>query len=167
MRSYLPTRQRLEELLHYDEYTGILTWKVDRRGTAKKGSVAGTYNDGYLLVGVDGKVYFSHQLIWLLITGKWPREQIDHKNHRKSDNRWVNLREATHGENVKNQKQRCDHNIYSYESATKGRRWTPKITVDGKAKYLGVCDSREEAEGKIMCAYLEHGFHPNHGKLEC
>jgi hypothetical protein len=38
------------------------------------------------------------------MTGKWPNGLVDHKNHKKADDRWVNLREATHSQNNANRK---------------------------------------------------------------
>jgi hypothetical protein len=57
--------------------------------------------DGYIDIGIDGKSYLAHSLAWLYVTGQWRRE-IDHKNTRRADNRWRNLRPATRSLNRAN-----------------------------------------------------------------
>src|SRR5215467_12123212 len=56
------------------------------------------------LKGKDGKwrKYYAHILAWLWMTGEWPREEIDHIHNDPTDNRWKELREATHTENNRN-----------------------------------------------------------------
>jgi hypothetical protein len=46
------------------------------------------------MFSIDGKQQRVHRLIWLYMTGEWPKDQIDHINNVKHDNRWKNLREA-------------------------------------------------------------------------
>src|SRR4029077_7435541 len=43
-----------------------------------------------------------HRLAFLWVNGEWPREEVDHVNRVKDDNRWANLREATRSENTVN-----------------------------------------------------------------
>lgn len=67
------------------------------------GAVAGTPKEnGYVQINVGGRFYYAHRLAWLYMTGKWPTAQIDHINRMRADNRWENLREATHVENMRN-----------------------------------------------------------------
>jgi HNH endonuclease len=98
------TSIRLQELLDYDPISGIFKWKISRR-CIKAGDVAGYKNaNGYMIVMIGGKNYRSHRLAWLYMTGNWPREQIDHINCIRDDNRFINLREATQVENSRNTK---------------------------------------------------------------
>lgn len=57
--------------------------------------------DGYILVGVDNRLYLAHRLIWMMVYGEWPNV-IDHKNGDPSDNRLVNLRNVNQSENILN-----------------------------------------------------------------
>jgi hypothetical protein len=42
--------------------------------------------DFYIIIKVDGRMCFAHQLAWLYITGEWPALFVDHKNRIKHDN---------------------------------------------------------------------------------
>src|SRR3990167_10275155 len=93
----------LKELLDYDPETGVFTWKVSRKGI-RKDRVAGCLNNrGYLHIVVNSRPYKAHRLAWIYVYGCWPENEIDHINHDKSDNRIINLREATRKINCKNQ----------------------------------------------------------------
>jgi HNH endonuclease/AP2 domain len=96
------TADRLRELLSYDSGTGIFRWKVDRK-RAKAGMVAGSSSRGYLLIGIDGRLYRAHRLAWLYEHGRWPELELDHVNGDRSDNRIANLREATADQQRRNQ----------------------------------------------------------------
>lgn len=58
--------------------------------------------DGYLLVKLDGYCYRAHRVIFLMMTGRWPKPTCDHISRNTLDNRWSNLREATHAEQTAN-----------------------------------------------------------------
>lgn len=102
------TAERARELLDYDKGSGLLRWKA-RRGSSKdrSGKVAGCVSKGnhYHLVRVENRMYGAHRLAWLIVTGSWPTFEIDHINRDKTDNRWCNLRDVTHQENMLNQPQ--------------------------------------------------------------
>ena len=96
------SQKYLREALHYDPDTGIFTWKVATASCVKVGAEAGCVkNDGYRAIGMGGKSYKAHRLAWLYVHGEWPKEQIDHINHIRTDNRMENLRPASGGENAK------------------------------------------------------------------
>src|SRR5215475_5659246 len=96
------TLQRLREVLSYDPETGLLTW-LQKTGRKSAGSVAGSLdNNGYVVIRIDRRIYKSHRLAWLLMTGEWPKHTIDHINNAPADNRWENLREATYSQNNAN-----------------------------------------------------------------
>lgn len=78
----------------YDEVSGILTYSGWVSGMSKSriGSPVGAVDGkGYLMVHFHGKHVKVHQIIWLLKTGKWPTQEIDHDNRVKTDNFWSNL----------------------------------------------------------------------------
>ena len=76
------------------------------------GKPAGFTNKGtgyrHVRIDVDGpKVFLMHRLIWLMVSGDWPKNQIDHINRDRADNRLSNLRDVPRQENLKNRSQRA------------------------------------------------------------
>jgi hypothetical protein len=97
------TAEQVRELFDYDPEEGRLRWKVARQ-KINKGDVAGykSKSDGYWYVGFDYHEFLAHRIIWLWVTGEWPKCQIDHWDRNRSNNKWVNLREATNSQNGRN-----------------------------------------------------------------
>jgi hypothetical protein len=107
------TQDIVRELLDYDPEMGALTWKRrDRRwfssdgiwkswNSQHAGKLAFTAYDtsGYLSGLILGRAYKAHRIIFLWVTGRWPDPEVDHDNHIRDDNRWVNLLEKTHRRN--------------------------------------------------------------------
>lgn len=151
------TQKRLKELLNYDPETGVFTWKVYRNYNALPGDVAGSVgNHGYAKVSIDGKSYLQHRIAWLYMNGYLPNKEIDHKNNIRTDNRLLNLREATHSENQRNSRKGKNNKsglkgvcLASNPSETKGRYYA-YIGYKGKQLYLGRYRTAEEAH-KVYC----------------
>ncbi len=66
------TQQRALELFEYSPaHRGIL-WRVTR-AKAKAGCLAGCEDkDGYLIVGVDGRRYKVHRVVYLMFNSRLP-----------------------------------------------------------------------------------------------
>lgn len=98
------TQARLKELLRYNKRTGLFTRLVSR-GRSRAGSIAGTINlEGYVIICIDYQWYLGHRLAYFYVKGIWPENDLDHKNRKRADNRWCNLRDATRGQNNANGK---------------------------------------------------------------
>ena len=82
----------------------------------------------------------------------------------KDDNRIVNLREASHEDNGRNQKlsSRNKTGVFGVQPHTPGK-WKSWIKKNGKRKHLGVFDSFKKAVAARRQAEKEQGFHENHG----
>ena len=99
------TPEYLRHILHYDPLTGDWTWvnPNPRARNIRRGDTAGTVRtDGRRQINLDGRCYLASRLAWLYMTCEWPPDEIDHHNRIKSDDRWENLRAATHSENMYN-----------------------------------------------------------------
>ncbi len=97
------TAEYLRQILHYEPDTGNFFHKITS-GQARFGQIAGCprKQDGSWVMSVDGRTYHRNRLAWFYVTGEWPKNEIDHKNGDRSDDRFVNLREATHAQNAVN-----------------------------------------------------------------
>lgn len=95
--------REIVDVLDYDPATGLFHWKTSPCNNTPAGSRAGkTTRAGYLVISFKGTKYQSHRIAWLIMTGREPIDQIDHKNGDSLDNRWRNLREATPRQNCQN-----------------------------------------------------------------
>lgn len=106
----------LHELLKYNSKTGKLTWrKRPRRLFTTKGywkawnkryagklALDAPDSYGYRVGRIYGKVYKSHIVIWAMTEGKWPENEIEHRDGLTGNNRKKNLRDVTHAENMAN-----------------------------------------------------------------
>jgi len=65
----------------------------------------GSYDHyGYLIIKIKGKQYKAHRLVYLYFNGKFPKNEIDHINRIRSDNKIENLRDVTRQQNMDNTK---------------------------------------------------------------
>lgn len=98
------TAQELREWLTYNPETGEFQTKPRKIGTINYFGNTRHPAVTITLKSKDGiwRSYYAHRLAWLWMTGEWPRDEIDHINNDSTDNRWSNLREATHHENNRN-----------------------------------------------------------------
>ena len=159
----------VKKLFSYDKDTGKLTWKVSK-GAAKKGTEAGNNhtNKGkqYRYVMIDGKSYSSHRIIWLMVYGCFPKNDIDHINGNGLDNRIENLRDATTSENCRNRKIPSNNKsgIIGVSWEENVSKWRARIRHDGKLLCLGLFENLQDAEKARKNAEIKYGYHENHGK---
>ncbi len=108
-------------------------WRIDRDGYARTS------------VWVDGanETRLLHRVIMNATKGM----EVDHINHRRADNRKINLRLVTKSQNQMNSKKKN-----GFSSKYKGvsfvklyGKWQATITIDGKNKNIGSFISEKEA----------------------
>lgn len=137
------TQRYLKEILFYSPETGVFTWRVSRSRT-KEGTIAGyLIKKGYRIITIDKKRYLASRLAYLYMKGRFPREEMDHKNRVRDDNRWNNLREVSSSGNSKNRSLRIDNS-----SGVAGVRWNEvkkKWRVTISHVHLGYFKNKLEA----------------------
>jgi hypothetical protein len=140
----LPPIELLRSLFEYNPETGDITWRVYRGRCAKAGDVAGTINtNGYRLICIrdDKRInYCAHRIAWALHYGEDPYPwELDHIDQNKLNNRIVNLRKVTRGENLKN---RAAHGRTGEKHIQKTHN---SFQVLIRRKYVGCCKTLDEA----------------------
>ncbi len=113
----------------------------------------------YLTDGSKAMVLL-HRAAWLLVTGEWPSHEIDHDDRDRANNRWGNLRPATHGQNRQNLSALTARG--TMRGATKYRdKWKAQIKVNGVHHYLGLFATELEAHEAYCAKKRElHTFNP-------
>lgn len=154
MKAEILNQDTLRRLLRYDPETGVFTWLVSTGRRCKIGDVAGSVDShGQRVIGVQGRNYKAHRLAWLYMTGAWPEDQIDHRNGERADNRWANLRDATHSLNQQNQrKARANNRTGLLGVRARQGKFEAAIGAGGKQKYLGSFSTPEEAHAAYLKA---------------
>lgn len=158
----------VRKLLDYNPETGMLSWRVSR-GRARAGDEAGCiHHEGYRKIMIGGRAYLAHRLAFLVMTGRWPHDQLDHINGARSDNRWKNLRETDAQGNSRNQRvfRNNTSGHMGVNWSKRARKWKSYINLDGRQKHLGCFDDLAEAVTARKAAEHKYGFHPNHGECE-
>lgn len=122
---------------------------VDGKVIGPRGEVRGTkLGNGYMGTGIrfDGKIkrVLMHRMVFLLAHGYLP-ETVDHINGNRDDNSLQNLRAANKRE------QQGNRLSQGYTVRTK-RYAKPRYEAVCDHKYLGVFDSKEEAQAAYMMA---------------
>jgi hypothetical protein len=132
------TQEYVRELFDYNPETGSLLWKKPRK-KINVGDIAGTIDSyGYLRVGIDGRKYKNHQIVFLYWYGYLPMT-IDHINREKLDNRITNLRPVNAAQNAMNQgRDKRNKSGFKGVSWDKGTgTWLVSIKARQKALNLG------------------------------
>lgn len=151
------TVERLRSVLDYDPATGLFRWKIRTALRTKVGDVAGTpIKGGYIRIRVDGEKILAHRLAWFYVTGKWPKRLVDHINGETSDNRFVNLREATPVQSNFNRKSWGASRHKGVSWVADHGKWCAAIYYDKRRHHLGFFDSEDEAAKAYQVAAKEH-----------
>jgi len=96
----------------------------------------------------------------------WPENNIDHVDGDEGNNRIVNLRDVTQGQNLRNTARPSDN-----QSGCTGvswiadeRRWRAYIRENKRQRFLGQFANIADAIAARKAAEAELGYHPNHGR---
>ena len=155
------TQEIVQELFNYDAETGNLYWKKPTGARSVPGSIVGTLSfHGYYVVGIFGKKYKVHRIIWLYVYGYMPENDLDHINRIKTDNRIINLREVSDQCNLRNAKQHKSNTsgITGISFDKKTISWASWITINGKSYFLGRYSDYTEAACIRLAAEQCHNW---------
>lgn len=155
----LPPIEYLRQVLDYNAETGELFWK-ERKDAEKKwnarfaGKRAGCFHpDGYVKITINGVIYAAHRLIWVILHGEAPRDEIDHIDGNGYNNRIDNLREATSSQNGWNTKAHLDNKlgVKGVTFLAARNKYQAQLMIDGRYVLSKAFDSMEDAKK----AYVE------------
>lgn len=160
------TQTKLKELLHYAPETGVFTWVKATNRRICIGSIAGSVAGyRYRIIRICGKTHSAHRLAWLYIHGEFPEHDIDHINHDRHDNRIINLRSVTRGDNCRNRgyspRNTSGHIGVVFDKAR--GCWTSRLFYDGKQVHFMRHEKKADAIKARKKAEKRYGFHENHG----
>lgn len=155
------TQEILTSLLSYDKDTGLLFWKKRTPGCFMQatacpswnakyaGKPAGSVHTGrsgrYIRIDIMRRTYLAHRIIWMIMTGSWPSEEIDHIDRNGTNNKWSNLRDVSKSQNLINR----DFKSECRGVRVKGGRYEARLTRGGKQFYLGRHKTMNDARHAI------------------
>lgn len=93
-----PTKEKLDSLFYYCRLSGSLIPLDEQTKPPRKN------DEGYLVINVEWDAFLAHRCVWIMVYGKEPVGNIDHRNGRRDDLNICNLRIASHSQNAMNRK---------------------------------------------------------------
>lgn len=150
------TQDRVRECFNYIN-GHFFPLSRNRQAVKRDMSVGYKTRVGYHQIGLDGKLYYRHRLVFLYHKGFLP-EFIDHINGDKSDDRIENLRECNKQENAINSKPHSD-NKTGYKNVgfnKSNNNYRVRMFVKGTRIEGGSFDTLEEASLKAKELREEH-----------
>lgn len=160
------TQEYLKSCIKYNPKTGVFVWIKCAAHGVKAGDVCGSQDGGgYLKIWMKGRKYYAHRLAWLYTHGEFPKNQIDHINGVRDDNRISNLRDVSGKQNMRNAPL-ASNNTSGHTGVRMDKRsgkWLARIKVNKKDIHLGAYSDINNAISARSKAEKDYGFHPNHG----
>lgn len=155
--------QELHDLFHCDFATGKLFWKRHRWGRML-GKEAGTKRkSGYIMIAIPGYIgrhIYAHRIIFAMYNGYWPKDEVDHNDRDRTNNKPTNLIDAGPSRNQLNSTANSSATGIRgvYKNHNTGKPFKASIMIKGQNIHLGYFDTledakeaREAAERKALC----------------
>lgn len=148
MANKLPNQSDLKHHFNYSPLSGELSWRNVLSNRVKNGTTITTRNSSkHLRVTYKGINYLVHRIIWKMVTGCDPLDEIDHINGNPMDNTWGNLREASRVQNM------CNTKLYTTNTSgvagvnyhKLSGKWRARIMIRGRDTIIGYYNSIDEA----------------------
>lgn len=167
----LPEADELRALFKYDPITGSLTWK-ERPPTTRANKTHNSRDAGHQVgaidtwghrqVRVNGRLTAVHRVIWKMMTGEDPVDQIDHINGEPDDNRWENMRQADSQQNSWNKGlngnstsgYNCIYPMHTKRASSK--KFRVLMHIDGRKRLIGDFYTIEEAKAAYDTAFATY-----------
>lgn len=150
------TAELARKRFNYNPATGVISRARAVRHLPSGSVVTGTLSHGYVRIWIEGRQVAAHRLAWLLMTGNWPSNDIDHIDGNRANNAWANLRQVDRSTNLENIHNAKSHNkstglLGAYHSPTPGR-FVSRIQVKGKSISLGSFGTASDAHAAYLSA---------------
>lgn len=111
--------------------------------TRNTGNTGSPDSKGYTKFKILNHTIYAAHISWYLSRGTWPVDEIDHRDRNKLNNAPDNLRDISHGENMRN---RATTNKYG-TGVKKNKKGGYEVyfRVNGQKQYMGWFKTAEEA----------------------
>jgi len=116
----------------YSYETGNLYWKLPTSTCILPGALATSKlsKQPYLRCHIFGYDYLAHRVIWLMMSGKWPVDTIDHLDNNGANNKLINLSPASDYDQMLNRKD--NNKVPGVHFSKKISKWHAHINVSGR-----------------------------------
>ncbi len=136
---------------------GRLLWKKTDRSDVI-GKIAGWRTErGYWKIEIEGRGVFRSRIVYCMTHGSWPKDQIDHINRNRLDDRPSNLRDATSKQNGWNQRPKrkisgLPPGVIKRGTSNERPRYCSRIRIHGQQISLGSFSSVDAAADAYQSA---------------
>ena len=142
--------------------TGEVYWRnaPGKRASMLNGTLAGDLNHKfeYVMIGLRGKQYKRHRLVWFSVYKKWPKEELDHIDGVKKNDSIFNLREATKQQNSLNKgvtkRSKSGRKGICFDKLR--NKWRVTLRPNQKTLHIGRFDTIEAAQEAYNAAVAKY-----------
>jgi hypothetical protein len=134
MAEQIITQEYLQSIFEIKD--GQLYWKIKPSPKIHKGTICGTWKNGYCFVSINKKKYLAHRLIFMMHYAYLP-EFLDHIDGNPSNNLIENLRPASKSENACNRKLSNLNKSKIKNVNWKKNKWCVQIQINKQKIHIG------------------------------
>jgi hypothetical protein len=149
-------KEYLEKILRYED--GKLFWKEPKLGRNLNKEAGCILNNGYKVIGINGKNYLNHRVIFMMHHGFFPK-LIDHIDRNTLNNKIENLRQATKSQNGFNTKIHIDNKAghKNINFVSRINKYQVQLMVNGKKMHFGTYFDIDVA--KFVAETMRYKYH--------
>jgi hypothetical protein len=161
--------QLLLQHISYDESSSTYLRWIKRTGfkiSVGDEAFTATSANGYKTGRFLGEQLYAHRVVWFIVFGEWPRNQIDHLDGNRCNNRKENLRSVTQSVNSKNMRMLKTNSsgFTGVHYCNKDRRFYAGYCVNNKRINVPCDGGLLDAVASLMQARRRNGvFTDRHG----